>query len=164
MTDVWTAPTTVSAGPADVDVYNAETLANIRYLDQRDRARGIIAHLILNASESPHSVSGITDMVLDDVVIADATRAYMIYANSTMSFSAAGGSWACEVQANGSGIGRIAYEVDDWHASGGLLWLPSAGTYDISLYLAEASGAVTCNLAASATIVRQLWIEDVGPR
>lgn len=166
MTDVWTTPTDVVAGAADVDVYNAETLANIRYLDQQDRARGILAYDTWDFSETPHSVTGDTDMALNDVVIADATRAYFVYINTTMSFSAAGLGWTLDGYANGVRFGRWVFETDDWHTSGGILWLPSAGgTYDLTVKAVEISGAVTMACAANASgIIRQMWVEDIGPR
>lgn len=163
MTDVWTAPSYVATGEANVTAYETEVLKNLRYLDQRDAARGIIAYQRETIFSPTYTASGNTDMVLGAVPLV-LGRAYLVWLNTTVDFTGTG-SWTVALSVNGVGVFRTAYFFVDSHANACLVYYPtSTGVWDFRVTVALQTGTSSLRLAASADVPRTFWIEDVGPQ
>lgn len=165
MSDVWTAPTNVATGEADIDLYNAHVLANLRYLDQRDRARGIIAHQRETAASASTAVSADTDMLLNDVPV-ESGRAYLIWLNASYVIFGSG-SWTVNLHIDGTQVHRMDYDANsgNQHVSNAFLYYASSTTtIDIKIAVAEITGTASFLFDATYDNPRDLWVEDIGPQ
>lgn len=163
----WTEPVDLALGvEADAAQYNDEVVSNLRNLNERNEARGLVDSQDYTTSATPLTGDGFTDFALYPVVSSD--RAYRIHLKAPASLSAAG-TWCLNVRLNSNtDIGRIGWVRNaprSQFVQGVLLWLPeSSGAVGLSVYADEVSGTGDLTLAASADAMRSFWIVDIGAR
>lgn len=129
---------------------------------------GIVAAQTLATNNGPHTTAATTDLTLADVVV-DASRLYVVHCQCQISFDVAGGDWTFNFHVDGTltlQLGRVeegatGFQHDNHMAK---LWRPSSGTYDLDVRLVENAGGASVTLNGSATVTRDFWVEDIGPR
>lgn len=130
-------------------------------------AWGILEDQAIGTTSASYSVSGNTDMVLTDVPVR-ADRTYKVVINTQVQVTAAA-VWALECRVDGTQIGRFALVNEAFFfgesGNGAVLYKPSVDdVVTIRAYAAEVTGTASFSLPAAATVPRQFWIEDIGPR
>lgn len=131
-------------------------------------ARGVIARQTLTGDSLAYTTNSTTDFALANVEV-DVTRLYAVCGEWLANLSAAG-DWQVMLYVDGV----LALQIDRiaslgaklQHSHPKVLWEPATGTYDLDLRVVEVSGTSSLQFyaGASGTLLRQFWIEDVGPR
>jgi len=158
----------VSSGDA-INVTPRFTLAD-ETEDLSMAARGVIARFESEANDSggPYSGDSVTDMVLSDVPVV-AGRIYAVHLHTLIEFSAtSSAAWNVFLRIDGNNHGPFdrleASEVQRPMVDKTLYWEPdTTGTYDLDVYLDEATGSVTASLLGSGSNLRRtLTVIDLG--
>lgn len=159
------------AGPITVDT-NGDTIRVTPTFTLDDSkgatvaARGVIAKQTLSADSTGITGSATTDFALASVA-TDSSRLYRWNLKTQYLMSAAG-LWTVAFFVDGVDTDRMhtidepASRRDFIDTSG--TWEPTTGSKNLDVRVTKISGAATLTFEGGATIKRQFWIEDVGPR
>lgn len=130
-------------------------------------ARGVIARQTITSTGSSLTADALTDFALNNVDV-DASRLYRVHLSSDV-FISANGRWLVSFRVDGSDTLRLG-DVQATNGSQNFyldacgLWTPATGTYNLTIFADEGSGAGDLQFQASASAPRSFWVEDIGPR
>ncbi len=128
-------------------------------------ARGVAASSIYTNSETAVAAGAATATTL--TATFDSSRLYRVHLHSSYNKGAAASGLRIELWQDGSNINRLHLDTDtdstDHMVSSSVLYEPTTGAHTLTVYNGSAS-STTLALTANATVPRQFWVEDIGPR
>lgn len=127
-------------------------------------AQGLKVIQSQTAASAAYTANATTDFSLANFD-ADGTRNYRV--NLSTSWYVTGtGVWTAYLQIDGTSVARMGHITtnSDDYVSTSWVWQPVTGQYDLTIWLNEESGTSSLNFFAAATMSREFWIEDIGPR
>lgn len=162
--EYFTGPITVATNGDTIQITPTITLDDDE--EATVAARGLLTSQTLTANSTGYTASGNSDMVLNSVTV-DATRNYRIGLHAWWNTNAAA-FWIPLVTVDAvqySRMGCVNVAASSFNLiDSSVLWQPDTGTYTLRITLAELTGTATLTFEGSSTVLRQFWVEDIGPR